>query len=224
MRTAIADIALATPGPRVRDLIIQPPPPVLPLRHRGDAPEYCGLTFYKGKAGLYLSADQYHGYSSPEPPKPPAGTSAMWENPTEVTGELVGYRAWDYKVRVGPDWKVEARLQSPYHDNLWDGPVQHADETPEEGTDHGLYAVGTSKFHADNWWTYLREEPIWGRVGMSGIVVEGGSGFRAQTMTIQELWLNPNAEIEDDPISLMSLLADRYQCEVSFRAPDREGL
>jgi hypothetical protein len=154
-----------------------------------------------------------------EPVKPPASASALWDNPETVTGEIIAYRAWGYRFQVAADGTVGVRLKSLHQDFYWDGPVATADVAPEADNDRGLYAIQGGEHHRDNFRQYMKVAAIWGRVALSGVVVEGQCGYRAERATVQELWVNPHHDGEESPEGLCTLLADRYQCDATVRAP-----
>jgi hypothetical protein len=174
-----------------------------------DASGMFGLSF--GKAVLWSG--------NPTPAKPPASASALWDNPETVTGEIIAYRAWDYDFQVAEDGTVGARLESLHQSFYWDGPVTTADAAPASDNDHGLYAIRGDEHHRDNFRQYMKGRSIWGRVALSGVVVEGQCGYRAERATVQELWVNPTLDDGDAPEGLCKLLADRYQCDATVRAP-----
>jgi hypothetical protein len=174
-----------------------------------DASGMFGLSF--GKAVLWGG--------TPTPVKPPAGASTLWDNPETVTGEIVAYRAWDYDFQVAEDGTVGVRLESINQDFYWDGPVTTADEVPTATNDKGLYAIRGDEHHRENFKQYMKGAAIWGRVALSGTVVEGQYGYRAERAAIQELWVRPTIDREDSSEGLCKLLADRYQCDATVRAP-----
>lgn len=154
------------------------------------------------------------------PAAPPATASPLWDKPETVTGEIIAYRGWDYDFHVTPDGKVAVRLESRHQDFYWDGPATTADEAPSAEGDHGLYAVASDAHHKDNFGSYVSDAPIWGRVALSGVVVEGTNGYRAERAAVQELWVNAGAlDCEDSADGMCKALGDRYQCDVSVKAP-----
>lgn len=162
----------------------------------------------------------------PLPPRVPVSASHLWEKPEVVTEEIIAYRAWTYDTVITPDGAIEVRLESQYQEYFWDGPVTVSDKIPAVGSDHGLYALGLQPHHEGNWLSYItgNNGEVWGRVALSGIVVEGDCGYRAERATIQELWVNPEEFVggygnSDSPEGLCKLLGDRYQCDVSVRVP-----
>lgn len=178
--------------------------------------------------GLWLKPSPFEGdctaatYTKAKPAKdgPPEGASHLWENPEVQTTEIIGYRAWDYGCVVQPDSTVEILLQSPYQGTLWEGPVLTADREPGVGHGCGLYAIGTKERSETNYYDYVEPAKIWGKVAMSGIVVEGARGYRAERMAIQELFVNPDyMDGHSSPQGLAKLLADRYQCDCTVMEP-----
>jgi hypothetical protein len=176
-----------------------------------DLPQWNNALGYTFK--MYASHD-------PGADAPPATASPLWDKPETVTGEIVAYRGWDYDFQVTRDGAVNVRLESRHQDFYWDGPVTTADEPPSASGDHGLYAVAAEAHHAGNFCTYVKDAPIWGRVALSGVVVEGANGYRAERATVQELWVNADhLDDEDSADGMCKALGDRYQCDVSVKAP-----
>lgn len=156
-------------------------------------------------------------------PKPP-----LWQKPERVEQEIIAYRAWylDWQL-IG--WSGEGKEQLPIvrpvlhstnQEFTWDGPVTHADHPPggEANNHYGLYAVGVEERFEGNFATYVKSGSVWGEVALSGLVVEGERGYRAETVTIRRLWVGGSTRINFyiEPFSrLAQLLADRYQCDVA---------
>lgn len=124
----------------------------------------------------------------------------------QVVGEIMAVRGWHLMGDV---------LKSLTTDTLWEGPIIHADVTPDvpggqdRGSSHtGLYAV---KPHP----TIIRDlirsysPSVYGFVGLYGRVVEHVSGYRAQHCIVRRLILRfPASE------AFIKILADRYDCDV----------
>ena len=92
---------------------------------------------------------------------------------TRTRVEVVAWRAW-YMLGNGI-------LRSVSYDTQWEGPVLRADEIPMGRNSNGIYAVRT-----------LDQVPFahaWGEVALSGIVVEGELGYRAEVATIRSLFV-----------------------------------
>ncbi len=167
--------------------------------------------------------------SNEKPKSVPPTASSLWDSPETVTTEIMAYRGWVLKVQIDDNGKAVIYLRSMNFDMLWDGPTVVADETPKAESLHGLYAVGLLPHHE---WNFVLNMDmschIWGRVALSGMVIEGDLGYRAERATIQELWLNPATEVDDfdnhSTIGLAKLLAERYQCDVSQHRPDWKEL
>jgi hypothetical protein len=199
----------------------------------GAKPRMAGYEFSLDASGLWLSpfargdglalyvisSPMMGVWRTPQTEKP-AATSPLWDNPETVTGEIVAYRAWDYDFQVAEDGAIGVRLESLHQDFYWDGPVTSADEAPSAGNQNGLYAIRGDEHHRNNFNEYMQVKAIWGRVALSGIVVEGTHGYRAERATVQELWVSPDHLHDDDsPEGLCKLLADRYQCDATVKAP-----
>jgi hypothetical protein len=185
----------------------------------------------KDMAVDYLNSLSYPllqwGYATPRkapPPPKPATASPLWEHPDTVTEEIVAYRGWSYDFGIQEDGSIEVWLESLYQDFYWKGPVTTASQPPAADNDLGLYAVGGQPHHEGNWNYYVEDAEsvqVWGRVALSGVVVEGKNGYRAERATIQELWVNPrDPRTEDNLDGVCKALADRYQCDVSVKTPE----
>lgn len=188
-----------------------------PLARVGDG--WVSLTLDTNQPFYWGPTIRFGAQVAPVPAEPPAGASALWDKPETVTGEIIAYRAWDYDFQITDDGAVGVRLESLHQDFYWDGPVTTADAAPAADSDKGLYAIRGDEHHRDNFKNYMKGKAIWGRVALSGIVVEGQCGYRAERAAIQELWVNPYIDTEDSPEGLCKLLADRYQCDATVRAP-----
>lgn len=101
-----------------------------------------------------------------------------------ATTELLATRGW--RLTFSP--YIGVRLQSLCLEVVWDGPTLVAHGDPEQ-PDTGIHAA------KDEAWTtefcrYACIAPVWGVVALSGKVVEGQTGYRAERATIQSLALH----------------------------------
>lgn len=156
-----------------------------------------------------------------EPPKP-----KLWEKPEKLEQEIIAYRAWllDWECA---GWSGEGSNELPIlrpvlhsinQQFTWDGPVARSTTPPAANSKAGLYAVGVEDRFGDNFRSYVTSGNVWGEVALSGIVVEGDCGYRAEVTTIRRLWIGGGMRINvyiDSPARLAQLLADRYQCDVA---------
>ena len=127
-----------------------------------------------------------------------------------IKGEIVAWRGWRLRHDHGG-----VRLWSTTWDVSWDGPTLTAHmvpamddrnvhamlmplwvggELPAFATAAGVYALRPEAFRES---TYAHL-PVIGQVALTGVVVEGDSGYRAERATIRSLYLNvPNVSLED---------------------------
>ena len=136
-----------------------------------------------------------------------SGNDPIASPPLEpVTEEILAWRGW-HLVPEGDDWL----LRSPSYAMRWDGPSAVADQKPAVHTRNGLYAVKDRTRAGESYYVY-------GQVALSGIVLEGETGYRAERATIRSLVLRGLPEGMEDvaPITVMAALEERYQCEVTY--------
>jgi len=120
------------------------------------------------------------------------------------TTEILAWRGWDLYD--------EAYLWS-YGRTRWDGPTLTADKKPDPNHNHGLYAVKDQQ--CSNWCSYSAYRDVIGEVALSGLVVEGETGYRAEHCTIRKLSVQrvPPKRV---PLEFQAELEERYQCEVEL--------
>jgi hypothetical protein len=125
--------------------------------------------------------------------------------PEPVTEEIIAWRGW--MILGEPN---DPRLCSLTRMSLWDGPTVTADQKPDRDSTHGLYALRDR--------AGLREmrRDAEGEVSLSGVVVEGTNGYRAERATVRSIVLANNPCPEISLMTLADLLAVRYQCEVTW--------
>lgn len=126
-----------------------------------------------------------------------------------IKGEIVAWRGWRLRHDHGG-----VRLWSTTWAVSWDGPTLTAHmvpamddrnahalmqlwvggELPAFATAAGVYALRPEAFRES---TYAHL-PVIGQVALTGVVVEGDSGYRAERATIRSLYLNaPKTSLED---------------------------
>ena len=92
-----------------------------------------------------------------------------------VAQEIIAERGWNLSQdKKGPV------LMSVTREVKWDGPTLRADAVPALGSDAGIYAQ-------DRLENSYRRLSVWGQVALSGVVVEGTNGWRAEQATIRSL-------------------------------------
>lgn len=126
--------------------------------------------------------------------------------PTPVTEEILAWRGW----RLLNDLDGEFFLWSVNHECAWTGPTLVADVQPTKYGASGIYALMSrteviQQGYAPN---------VVGQVALSGIVVEGEHGYRAERATIRSLTIFGYPAPTVRPIDLIVELGERYQCEV----------
>ena len=134
-------------------------------------------------------------------------TVASIPDPIPVGSEILAWRGWLVECAETP-----CQLASVAHAGYrWDGPIVHADEIPTATNANGLYARKTFDAIIGEY-----DAPVLGEVALSGIVVEGERGYRAQTAAIRSLYLNVNGQYPRGPLLLADELEQRYQCPVTL--------
>ena len=159
--------------------------------------------------------------------------------------EIVAWRAW-LLVQNGEDWYLRSFFYPEQNPMRWEGPAVRADRVPEVESLHGIYALTKERFdarYADQAYIsimmsgqiggsplppsktsrsdgrYKTEGVVYGEVALSGTVVEGTHGYRAEQAAIRSLTLKMDKAWEVGqryrPIEIAAALEDRYQCPVS---------
>lgn len=171
-------------------------------------------------------ADQAHreGRTGAVPAGPPgerprgaeqAGDSGAGVGPEPVAEEIIAWRSWD--LRDGALWSTTQNF-------CWDGPSVTADAVPTADNSNGIYALQE-----------ISDTPItdvWGQVELSGLVVEGEKGYRAERATIRSLYIGrrqkqmaldgitpPQHFYEWPEQALVQALAARYAVDVKIAEP-----
>lgn len=126
--------------------------------------------------------------------------------PEPVAQEIIAWRGW----RVMPDDDGWA-LWSPCQPMKWDSLSVVADKVPDTDHPHGLYAM---KDLPQLDVGYCAQ--AYGEVALSGIVLVGQTGFRAERATVRSIVLLPTLGEDVHPIEVMAALEQRYQCDVAW--------
>ena len=120
--------------------------------------------------------------------------------------EVLAWRRWN----VGWDKDYRPVLKSVSVTYSWDGPSVSTAK-PSIRSQTGFWALKSRKAC----WTEAKDSfEAWGRVALSGTVVEGTDGYRAECATIRAVWI-PRKAKTDNPW-ILDVLSDRYQCPVRF--------
>lgn len=125
-----------------------------------------------------------------------------------VSKEIIAWRGWRL-VKYADGWKLHSVTQ---HLVCWDGPTLIADKVPEWNSQHGIYALTERNAVVGNGY----QGHCLGEVALSGVVVEGSNGYRAERAMIRSLTLLGYFDPSTRPIEIMADLEERYQCEVSW--------
>jgi hypothetical protein len=154
-----------------------------------------------------------------------------------VGQEIVAWRGWALNAD-------SLRLVSLHHPVQWHGPVLTADKVPEENSPHGIYALAKDKWFSDGGGfaatyrqmylqmniyggicpsvapytnEYRDRSLVEGEVALSGVVVCGDKGYRAERATIQSLkLLKVPEECRLCKVEVAGWLEQRYQCPVTY--------
>jgi hypothetical protein len=133
-------------------------------------------------------------------------------------------RGWRY-------WILDERglLKSAHNDMTWAGPTVHADRIPTRDNSHGIYAVATKE--------QIPPMPSYGgyafgEVELSGVVVVGEHGYRAETATVRSIHLQkrqdempldgitpPQTYCDWPSEALVNTLEQLYAVEVTILPP-----
>ena len=154
---------------------------------------------------------------------------------TQAT-EIVAWRAWAL-VGDGGEWYLRSFYFPEGNPLRWEGPAVRADEVPTLEGRHGIYALTAERFnqpsspYGDSLMAtmygspvmddgkYKHEGFVYGEVALSGLVLEGTHGFRAEQAVVRSLvvklraaWRFPGVV----PIQIAASLESRYQCPVTI--------
>lgn len=137
-------------------------------------------------------------------------TSVTKPKPVPVAQEIIAYRGW----QLTKDKAGVPQLAS-FNGTRWDGPSLVADAVPDHDNTNGVYALTLENPYRSQ---YEGTCCVWGSVALSGIVVEGQTGYRAERATIRTLSVVKHPDNLRDSIMLeiTTALEDRYQCPVEM--------
>ena len=119
----------------------------------------------------------------------------------------------DYGIPAVRGWYVrEGTLRAlAFPEFEYEGPVTEDDASPTWHNPRGLWAVRPSRV---DWLVHHYNPDVVGWVELTGKIIEHEYGWRAETCTIQELFLFFNIVPASDLAHLREALEKRYQCEV----------
>ena len=148
--------------------------------------------------------------------------------------EIIAWRAW-FLVEHEGDWYLRSFFYPTGDPMRWEGPAVRADKTPELESAHGIYALTKERF--DGYYSpdygigvtmhfgssdgrYKTESFVYGEVALSGTVVEGTNGYRAEqavvrslTLKLDKAWALTSKQV---PLEIQASLEQRYQCPVTL--------
>lgn len=153
-----------------------------------------------------LSSSQW-AYAQGLVAQPPKPTQRLVNEESSST-ELLAMRGWrlDFSPYCG------VRLRSLHVDVVWEGPTLIAHGDPEQEST-GVHAAKTEKW-ATEFSRYAALAPVWGVVALSGKVVEGTTGYRAERATVQSLVLHQSFYRTSKELNLAGL--ERMQRDPSM--------
>ena len=140
-----------------------------------------------------------------------AGTGT---SPVPIAQEIIAWRGWSL-VPTEQGW----RLRSLVVDRTWESATLVAHDTPKSDLlGVGIHACKTREdFGASGYCATCM-----GTVALSGIVVEGEVGYRAERATVRSLIVLGYPAPNVRPIEICAELAETYQCDVTWEdAPTR---
>lgn len=140
--------------------------------------------------------------------------SGVTVHPVET--EILAWRGWHLDRE---SWWAP-RLASVNYHTVWETPVLRADEVPTAWNTNGIHALRAKPSRAsEDFWDYFALS-VYGEVALSGTVVEGDRGYRAEQAIVRRLWVANPGDIPT-PLrtrwslwSLAAILAHHYEVEV----------
>lgn len=153
-----------------------------------------------------------------------------------LTGEILAWRCWrlDNRYPFGGEPEPHPCLYSCWMPLAWTGPVVRADKVPSKENIHGIYCfrdipTGQNQGTRDHQ-EYVATYPAFGIVALSGRILVGSMGYRAERAVVRHVWINPNShslllrllggptninfDSHPHPKGDVQYLAQRYACEV----------
>jgi hypothetical protein len=159
-----------------------------------------------------VGAPVQFGTTSQSPPAVPT------EVVEQIDTEILAWRGWV----LDPAYEDEPTLRSITYHTPWEGPVLTADKPPASGTTHGIYALKAKPALGEQDFGYFCKAAF-GEVALSGQVIIGQRGYRAERAVIRSLWLaNPAylGEFKENMClwELAGVLEQKYGVEVLVAA------
>jgi len=150
-----------------------------------------------------------------------------------IEQEVLAWRSWNIGNERGRTFWIDDApvLWSVVLPCCWLAPVQTADALPGLGNTSGIYALRhfPRRVRFQDWWhhdtyrEYLDDTPVQGVVALSGRVVQGTRGYRAERAVVRALWLNNwylwPQWAQKDRQAVIRGLEERYQVDV-FDEPE----
>jgi len=127
---------------------------------------------------------------------------------------VLAWRSWILNVERGAFLETDFFLHS-WRGTRWDGPTLVADALPTLENSSGIYARPLN-WKTNPWMLpdiHITVVKVRGMVALTGRVIEGADGYRAERGTVRELWCYgaPGNALDFD---LQSILEQRYACPV----------
>lgn len=129
---------------------------------------------------------------------------------------MIGWRWWSLEGDV---------LKSVSHPTKWEGPTLRADKKPTKSNPHGIYCL--AKRDKIGAWKPEQFRRAFGKIELSGRVVKGEQGYRAEQATVLALYVKRRDLVRFDAdgsrhntfgawpdAELLRSLGERYQCDV----------
>lgn len=136
----------------------------------------------------------------------------------DSTEEILAYRGWNLE----DDPVNGARLRSMFIGAIWDGPSLVADAPPTQmaphGYHHGVYAMKEKLWQSIYGVNIATSAHVTGVVLLSGLVVEGANGYRAERATIQSLTIHPKVKWPE-----AEKVTDKDWGDMAVRSPNPSG-
>jgi hypothetical protein len=162
----------------------------------------------RGTFGAYSPRDYFDRAAQ-------AALRAAVEKVEQVDTEIVAWRGWQV---VGED-RDDVVLGS-INGTRWESPTLVAHERPAPGSDDGIYALKQFPAPREHSYTSYFCHGAFGQVALSGLVVEGEYGYRAERATIRSVWLTkPELLPMSDQCcawEIAGLLSQRYDTDVDL--------
>lgn len=156
----------------------------------------------------------------------PAGGDAS-PRPEPIAQEIIGWRGWNWLHEPDAFGGWSLALQG-FRGRTWEGPTFIADQLPEASNENGIYArpmdwyqkMMSNRYYMFGFGSGAHPSPVQGTVALSGRVIQGEHGWRAERGTIRELWVMGAVPVPE--LFVRAHLEDRYGCDIHWgEIPDK---